>query len=94
MHILVAISACLALLALASLLCVYSYGRFARRAHGVPSTALSVSDDATILDTMISRLLQQHPGRTGLALLGRNLHTFAAHLRCARSAGRSLDLQY
>ena len=94
MHILVVISACLPLLALASLLCAYSYGRFARRAQGAPSAALPVVDDATVLDRMIAPMLGAHPGLTGLTLLDRNPHAFAARVQSARSAGRSLDLQY
>jgi putative cardiolipin synthase len=94
MRILAVISACLALLALASLVSVYTYGRFAKQARGAPSTALPVSEDATALDRFISPTLKTHPGQTGMMMLANNLHAFAARAHSARSAGRSLDLQY
>jgi putative cardiolipin synthase len=83
-----------AFFALASFIAVYSYGRFARYAQGLPSYALPLEGDRTVLDRMIHPVLQQHPGETGMILLFGNLHAFAARAHTARSAGRSLDLQY
>lgn len=94
MHILAIVSACVVALALASLLAVYSYGRFAERARGAPSTALPPEGEATALDTMVAPLLQRHSGSSGLMLLSANLHAFAVRAHSARCAGRSLDLQY
>jgi putative cardiolipin synthase len=83
-----------AFFALASFIAVYSYGRFARYARGRPSHALALEDGSTALDRMIGPILAQHPGETGMILLSGNLHAFAARAHAARSAGRSLDLQY
>jgi putative cardiolipin synthase len=83
-----------AFFALASFIAVYSYGRFARYAQGRPSSALALDGGSTPLDRMIQPMLQQHPGETGMILLSSNLHAFAARAHTARSAGRSLDLQY
>lgn len=93
-RLLAVIAACVALFALASAATVYTYGRFAKQARGAPSTALPVSDAGTVLDRLIAPRLGQHPGQTGLMLLANNLHAFAARAHSARSAGRSLDLQY
>ncbi|WP_035485515.1 phospholipase D family protein [Geminicoccus roseus] len=78
----------------ASFLAVWSYGRFARRARGTPTTALPVQDDATPLDRLLAPLLADHPGQSGLLLVEDNLDAFAVRARSARMAGRSLDLQY
>jgi putative cardiolipin synthase len=94
MSVLAMISSGFLLLVLASLISVYSYGRFARQARGEPSEALPVSDGETSLDTSVADMLRQHPDQNGLSLLANNLHAFAARVHSARSAGRSLDLQY
>jgi putative cardiolipin synthase len=94
MSVLKIIAACLVLLAMASAASVYTYGRFAKQARGEPSTALAVSDDATALDRMIAPILRQHPDQSGMILLASNLQAFAARAHSARSAARSLDLQY
>jgi putative cardiolipin synthase len=83
-----------AFFALASFIAVYSYGRFAKYAQGRPSYALPLEGDSTVLDRMIHPILQRHPDQTGMILLSGNLHAFAARAHTARSAGRSLDLQY
>jgi putative cardiolipin synthase len=83
-----------AFFALASFIAVYSYGRFAKYARGRPSRALPLQRDGTELDRMIGPVLEQHPGQTGLILLSSNLDAFTARAHTARSAGRSLDLQY
>ncbi len=94
MSVLAVITLCFLVLMLASLLSVYSYGRFAKQARGEPARALPVSEDETPLDTSIADMLRQHPDQNGLSLLSNNLHAFAARVHSARSAGRSLDLQY
>ncbi len=81
-----------------SLAAVYSYGAFARRARGMSENALPpvAPEDpaATAVDRRIGPATAGHPGQTGLALIDGNLEAFAVRARSARSAGRSLDLQY
>jgi putative cardiolipin synthase len=94
MQPLLVIALLLAAFALASFLAVWSYGRFARRARGTPSTALPVAAADTLLDRLLSPLLAERPGQSGLILVQDNLDAFAIRARSARVAGRSLDLQY
>ena len=82
------------LFALASLLSLWSYGRFAERVQGPAGHALAVAAAATALDRAIAPLLQAQPGRSGMALVQDNLDAFAMRALSARNAGRSLDLQY
>ncbi len=84
----------LLMLVIASLVSLYSYGRFAARVQGPPSQALPVAADATVLDRGIAPLTQAHPERTGLGLVADNLDAFAIRALTAQGAGRSLDLQY
>lgn len=79
---------------LASIIAVYSYGRFAKRVRGEPSHALPVQPDQTPLDHLVAPLLHDRPGETGMALVSDNLDAFAVRALSARLAGRSLDLQY
>ncbi len=79
---------------LASLLALYSYGRFAESVQGEPSAALPVSTTATALDRLVAPLLAGRPDQTGLTLLWGNLDAFAVRALSARRAERSLDLQY
>jgi putative cardiolipin synthase len=88
------LASCLVVIALATTAAFYSYGRFARRAKGEPSSALPVRDDATPLDRELAPLLRNHDGATGLVLLSDNRHAFEMRVLTARNAGRSLDLQY
>ncbi|MDN5925867.1 MAG: phospholipase D family protein [Hyphomicrobiales bacterium] len=88
------IAICAILFVLASLAAVYSYGRFAERARGVPSTALPVAVDETLLDRIVAPRLKEHPDKSGLLLVTSNLQAFAIRALAARSAERSLDLQY
>lgn len=83
-----------ALFAAASVSAVYSYGRFAKKARGAPSSALPVADDATALDRLFAPLLAERPGQSGLALLTDSREAFAARVLAARQAGRSLDMLY
>lgn len=81
-------------LVIASLLAVYAFGRFAKRARGTPSQALPTAESETQFDALVAPLLADHPGQSGLALLSSNLHAFAVRAYTARHAQRSLDLQY
>ncbi|MBB6468705.1 putative cardiolipin synthase [Aminobacter lissarensis] len=82
------------ILVIASLLAVYAYGRFAKRAQGTPSSALPTAEDETQFDRLVAPLLANHDHESGLALLSSNLHAFAIRAYTARHAQRSLDLQY
>ena len=84
----------LLVLALASMLALHSYGRFADRSRGVPGQALPLAHGGTPLDRAVTPLTDAHPGRSGLLLLPDNLDAFAVRASVARAAGRSLDLQY
>jgi putative cardiolipin synthase len=79
--------------ALASLLALYSYGRFLERARREPSRALPADGPATNLDRLIVPLTEAHRGQSGLVLLDDNLDAFAARALSVRRAGRSLDVQ-
>lgn len=81
-------------LLIASVLALYSYGRFAECAQGEPSAALPVSEAATALDRLVAPLLAERPGQSGVMLLTGNLDAFAVRALSARRAERSLDLQY
>jgi len=94
MPVLLLLAAVVGAFALTSLAAVYSYGRFARAAHGPKARALPVDETATPLDRFVAPLLRAHPGQTGIDLLDGNLEAFAFRVRLARRAVRSLDLQY
>lgn len=80
--------------ALASLAAIYSYGRFADQARGAPSSSLQVAARDTLLDRIVAPKLDEHPGESGLLLVTSNIQAFAIRALAARSAERSLDLQY
>ena len=84
----------LVILALAALAALSSYGRFARRVTARHSSSLPVEDGATQLDRAVAPLLPAHDGQTGMLLLADNLEAFELRALAARTAGRSLDLQY
>ncbi len=84
----------LVVLALASLLALYSYGRFAERARGEPGHALPVQASGTGLDRAIQPLTAANEGKSGLLLVADNVDAFALRAAVARAATRSLDLQY
>lgn len=79
---------------LASIVSVYSYGRFAKRAKGEPSYTLPLQDEQTSFDCAITKELEQYPEQTGLQIVRDNLEAFSVRAMSAREAGRSLDLQY
>ena len=80
--------------AIASLLSLYAYGRFAEHARGEPSHALPVAGEPTTLDLALAPETAAHPGQAGLAILADNLDAFALRALSARGTGRSLDLMY
>jgi len=80
--------------AIASMLSLYAYGRFAERARGPVSHALDVQPAGTPLDRAISPLTSARPDEAGIVILSDNLDAFAVRAATARAAGRSLDLQY
>ena len=84
----------LLVLALASLLALYSYGRFAERARGDASHALAVQATGGALDRAIAPLTEANPGKSGLLLVSDNVDAFAVRAAVTRAATRSLDLQY
>ncbi len=78
-----------------SVLALWSWGHYARRARGAPSHALPVAADATPLDRLIQPLLDAHPpGSSAAALLDEAVPAFIVRARSARAAERSLDVQY
>ena len=94
MRLALIILAILAAFSLASVLALYSYGRFVERVLGARSFAFPVSGSTTRLDDAVALLLAERPGQSGLMLLDDNLEAFAIRALTARHAGRSLDLQY
>jgi len=85
---------CAVAIAIAGLTGLTSYGSFARRAQGEKATALPVTSGDTLLDREVVALLEHRQGETGLLLLSDNLQAFELRVQLARSAERSLDLQY
>jgi cardiolipin synthase C len=94
MTILLWLVAIAALFAGASLLALYSYGRFARKARGAHSYSLPTQPDQTPLDRLLAPREAEHPGMSGLACVFDNRDAFVQRLESARLAGRSLDLLY
>ncbi len=80
--------------AVASILAVFSYGRFAERSRGEPSFCLPTGGGRTPLMEDLHKFLASPKGKTGLAMVSSNLDAFAARSLSARRAGRSLDLMY
>ena len=81
-------------IAVASWLAVYLYGRFAEQARGEASYALPVADGVTGLDRVIGPTALAHGEESGLRLISDDIDAFAVRAHAARAAGRSLDLQY
>jgi len=84
----------LALLALLSALSLWSWGQFASRARGAPSSALPPLPQATALDRVVAPQLAVHAGQSAAALIADNVQAFALRAQSAREAGRSLDAMY
>lgn len=93
MQVLLALIAALCGFAIASFLAIYAYGRFAKRAQGLPAQAFAVAGVETALDHLVAPLTAAHPDESGIALLADNIDAFAVRALTARHAGRSLDLQ-
>ncbi|MDX3774992.1 phospholipase D family protein [Chromatiaceae bacterium AAb-1] len=94
MHTLWLLAVISGVLFLSSLLAVYLYGQFARRSLGQHSYALPVADEQGELDHFIRPLTAAHPDKSGLLMLDDNIDAFAVRALSARTAVRSLDLQY
>lgn len=81
------------LFGLASVLALWSYGRFARQARGAPSQAIPPGTDSAI-DRLVAPLEAARSGQSGLAAVFDNHRAFALRALSARAAGRSLDMLY
>ncbi|WP_034458396.1 phospholipase D family protein [Bartonella koehlerae] len=83
---------------IASMLAIYTYGRFVKNARGEPSYALTVQKDETEFDRIISQLAEETDGlgvdKDALSLIISNLDAFCIRAVGAAKAGRSLDLMY
>ena len=82
-----------ATLALASLIAIWSYGRFARRVRGPGSHALPTGSDAP-LDQALEAIEAAHPGLSGAALSIDSRDAFAQRMQSAAGARRSIDAMY
>ena len=83
-----------ALIAVASFISVYVYGRFAKRARGAESWSLPIGGPVTPADAAVAPLTQARPGETGVIVLSAGRDAFAARVLAARAAGRGLDMMY
>ena len=93
MRVLLIVVAVVIAVAIASVLAVFSYGQFAERSLGPPSTALPVADN-TDLDRFATNVEAGKDGKTGLVMLANGYEAFATRALASRAAGRSLDLMY
>lgn len=82
------------LIALASFISVFVYGRFAKRARGAPSVSIPIGGPETPVDMAVAPLTQARPGETGVMVLSGNRDAFAARALSGRAAMRSLDMMY
>lgn len=87
------IGAFAAALVLGSVLALWSYGRFARRAQGPSSQSIAPGEDAA-LDRVLAPLEAAHPGRSGAVFVFDPLEAFAIRRSTAGLAQRSLDMLY
>ncbi len=92
--ILLSLAVVIAIIAIASFISVYLYGRFAKRARGTPSLSLPIGGAVTPADAAVEPLTQGRPGETGIIVLPGNCDAFAARALSAAAAGRSLDMMY
>lgn len=83
-----------AIVVLASLMAIWSHGRFARRVRGRPSYRLPRGGRPGWLDRAIDPLEAAHPGKSAAATLFDNRDAFAARLESVRRAERSVDMVY
>lgn len=74
---------------------LWSWGRFARSAHGPASHALATAASDTHLDRLVQPLLDAQPaGSSAAVLVGDAQDAFLSRALSARAAERSLDIQY
>lgn len=78
---------------LGSVLALWSYGRFARRAVGAPAHALPPGDTAP-LDRLLAPYEAAHPGATGATFIFNPYEAFALRRNLTAQAARSIDVQY
>jgi len=81
------------LVVLGSMLALWSYGRFARRALGAPAQALPPGQDAP-LDRLLAPREAAHPGASGALFVFNPHEAFALRQRSTALARRSVDVQY
>ncbi|PIT70746.1 phospholipase D family protein [Bartonella tribocorum] len=83
---------------IASMLAIYTYGRFMKSSRGQSSYALPIQKDETRLDRIVSQLAEKENGlgvnKDALSLIISNLDAFCVRAIGAAEAGRSLDLMY
>lgn len=82
-----------ALLVLGSVLALWSYGRFARRAIGLPAQALPPGTDGP-LDRLLAPREAAHPGASGAMFVFDPHEAFALRRNLSALAVRSIDVQY
>jgi len=81
------------LLGLGSVLVLWSYGRFARRAVGAQAYSLPVGEDAP-LDRLLAPREAAHPGESGARFVFDPIEAFALRRNLSALAARSIDVQY
>lgn len=81
------------LVALGSVLALWSYGRFARRAVGRPAHSLPPELDAP-LDRLLAPHEAAHPGTSGARFVFSAHEAFALRRNLSAMARRSIDVQY
>ncbi|MCC5972178.1 MAG: phospholipase D family protein [Pararhodobacter sp.] len=87
------ISVIAAIVVLGSVVALWSYGRFARRALGPPSQALPPGEDAP-LDRLLAPHEAAHPGKSGAMFIFNPYEAFALRAQLTALAARSVDVQY
>ncbi|MCB1405559.1 MAG: phosphatidylserine/phosphatidylglycerophosphate/cardiolipin synthase family protein [Rhodobacteraceae bacterium] len=81
------------LLVTASLVSIWSAGRFAKRNRGAPSTAIAPGQ-GTPLDDLLAPHEDRHAGQSAVALIDDPAQALRQRLALAQLSGRSLDLLY
>jgi len=81
------------LLVLGSVLALWSYGRFARRAVGAEAHALPPGEEAS-LDRLLTPREAAHPGESGAMFVFSPHEAFALRRNLTALAQRSIDVQY
>ncbi|WP_455477252.1 phospholipase D-like domain-containing protein [Bartonella sp. B41] len=83
---------------IASVLAIYTYGRFIKNARGVLSYAFAIKEDETEIDRLVNKLAEKEDGlgvnKDALSLIVSNLDAFFVRAIGAAQSGRSLDLMY